>query len=180
MGPGPTVDGDAYDAVVLAMPDPQALRLLDPSSPAAALLADRDWEPSLALAAGFAARSWDLDGAFVADDPVLSWVADDGSRRGDGAPVLVAHSTPAFAAAHLDGPDAAGAGDGRRALRARARPAGARLVAGPAVDVRQAGGHPRGGVRAGGRGSGCAATAGARSKVQAAWESGDALGRALA
>ena len=39
--------------------------------------------------------------AFVNDDPSLDWVADDGRRRGDGAPVLVAHSTPSFAAEHL-------------------------------------------------------------------------------
>jgi predicted NAD/FAD-dependent oxidoreductase len=35
---------------------------------------------------------------------VLSFVADDGSRRGDDAPVLVAHSTPVFAAGHLAEP----------------------------------------------------------------------------
>ncbi len=38
----------------------------------------------------------------------LSWIADDGSRRGDGAPVLVAHSTPSWAAERLGRPDAAG------------------------------------------------------------------------
>ena len=38
---------------------------------------------------------------------MLAWVADDGRRRGDDAPVLVAHSTGDFAAAHLEDPDAA-------------------------------------------------------------------------
>ncbi|HEY0215013.1 MAG TPA: NAD/FAD-dependent oxidoreductase, partial [Cellulomonas sp.] len=53
-------------------------------------------------------RSWpDVQGAFVAGDPVLTWVADDGRRRGDGAPVLVAHSTAEFAAEHLTAPDEA-------------------------------------------------------------------------
>ncbi|MBC7373491.1 MAG: FAD-dependent oxidoreductase [Frankiales bacterium] len=110
VGPGATVDGEAYAAVVLAMPDPQALMLLDPSlSAAREAIADRQWEPVIALAAGFAARSWDdaFDGCFVNDSDVLSWIADDGRRRGDDAPVLVAHSTPGFAATRLSDPDAA-------------------------------------------------------------------------
>ena len=115
------VDGRAAAAVVLAMPDAQARRLLDPvgggadrgtTLDAVAERLDRPSDPALALSAVFAERTWDpadghLDGAFVNDDEVLSWVADDGRRRGDDAPVLVAHSTPAFAAAHLEDPQAA-------------------------------------------------------------------------
>ena len=110
VGPGPTVDGRAYDAVVLAMPDPQAARLLDPSLLAeTAAVAGRTWEPVLALAAGWDARTWDegFDGCFVEGSDVLGWIADDGRRRGDGAPVLVAHSTSPFASQHLDDPEAA-------------------------------------------------------------------------
>jgi len=108
VGPGPTVDGAAYDAVVLAMPDPQALRLLHPALvDVREQLAGRDWEPQLALLTGFARRTWDLDAAFVNGDEVLSVVADDGARRGDLAPVLVAHSTVAFATRHLHDPAAA-------------------------------------------------------------------------
>ena len=113
VGPGPTVDGTAYDAVVLAMPDPQAARLLDASlTDELAAVQDRTWEPVLALAAGWDARTWDasFDGCFVSDDDgsaVLGWIADDGRRRGDGAPVLVAHSSSSFAARHLDDPGAA-------------------------------------------------------------------------
>lgn len=110
VGPGPVLDGRAYDAVVLAMPDPQAARLLDPSLvEERSAVADRPWEPVLALAAGFDRRSWDegFDGCFVNDSPVLGWIADDGRRRGDGAPVLVAHSTSDFAASRLEDPDAA-------------------------------------------------------------------------
>jgi hypothetical protein len=110
VGPGPTVDGRAYDAVVLAMPDPQAARLLDASlADEVAAVAGRTWEPVLAVAAGWDARAWDesFDGCFVDGSDVLGWVADDGRRRGDGAPVLVAHSTSAFAAQHLHDPDAA-------------------------------------------------------------------------
>ncbi|PUA82136.1 NAD/FAD-dependent oxidoreductase [Nocardioides currus] len=101
-------------AVVLAMPDPQARRLLAPGHPLASRL-DREFEPVLALAASWSGRAWDdvapsgrFDGAFVDDDPVLAWVADDGRRRGDDAPVLVAHSTPGFARRHLEDPGAAG------------------------------------------------------------------------
>ena len=93
VGPGPTVDGTAADAVVLAMPDPQAGRLVDDRSPAAARLDGRDRRPVIAVGAGWARREWPpLTAAFVNDHPVLSLVADDGARRGDGAPVLVAHT----------------------------------------------------------------------------------------
>ena len=108
VGPGPVVDGRAYDAVVLAMPDPQALPLLVDLPDERAQLTGRDWEPVLALAVRFPTRSWDLDGCFVEGSDVLAWVADDGMRRGDGAPVLVAHSTPSLAADHLADPAAAG------------------------------------------------------------------------
>jgi predicted NAD/FAD-dependent oxidoreductase len=55
-------------------------------------------------------RSWrDFHAAFVNDAPVLEKVFDDGDRRGDRAPVLVAHSTAEFARKYLDHPaDAAG------------------------------------------------------------------------
>jgi predicted NAD/FAD-dependent oxidoreductase len=99
VGPGPVVDGEPADAVVLAMPDPQARRLVPADSPAAAELADRRWRPVVTVAAGWQRRVWEpLPAAFVNDHPVLTLVADDGDRRGDGAAVLVAHTTEAFAA----------------------------------------------------------------------------------
>jgi len=109
------VDGGAASAVVLAMPDTQASRLLGEG-----LEHDRDdlrreSEPILALAAWWPGRTWDdvvapgpFHGAFINGDDDLSWVADDGRRRGDDAPVLVAHSTPGLAARHLDDPAGAG------------------------------------------------------------------------
>jgi renalase len=106
--PGPVVDGEPADAVVLAMPDPQALRLLDPTHAATALLADREWWPVIAVAAGWTHREWaDLPAAFVNDHPVLTLIADDGARRGDGAPVLVAHTTADVARAHAAEPERA-------------------------------------------------------------------------
>ncbi len=177
IGPGPVVDGEPYDAVVLAMPDPQALRLLAAADPAVALLRDRAWEPSLALAAGFAERAWPFAGAFVHDDDVLSWVADDGSRRGDGAPVLVAHSTPGFAAARLAQPEQAGPAmvAALRGLLGLPEPAWTyvqRWTYAKPVGTREALYGLVGAVGLCGDGWG-------RSKVEAAWASGDALGRAL-
>ncbi len=110
VGPGPTLDGTSYDAVVLAMPDPQAERLLDDElTQEREAVRGRAWEPVLALAAGFADRRWDhdFDGCFVNDSPALGWIADDGRRRGDDAAVLVAHSTSAFAEEWRHDPDSA-------------------------------------------------------------------------
>ena len=105
VGPGPTVDGAAVTAVVLAMPDPQALDVLADDLVDVRRSLDRPWDPALALYAAWDARDWpDLDGAFVTGSDVLTWLADDGRRRGDGAPVLVAHSTPQLAARYLDHP----------------------------------------------------------------------------
>jgi predicted NAD/FAD-dependent oxidoreductase len=104
VAPGPTVDGQPAAAVVLAMPDPQASDLLaDELTEELAAVDGRESAPAFALAAGWDRRRWrDLDGVFVSGDPDLAWVADDGRRRGDGAPVLVAHTTAEFAAPHLD------------------------------------------------------------------------------
>ncbi|MEX5635974.1 NAD(P)/FAD-dependent oxidoreductase [Parafrankia sp. FMc2] len=109
--PGPVVDGEAVDAAVLAMPDPQALRHLAPELGAErAVLLGREWMPVLALLAGWRTRGWSpIDGAFVHEDPTIAWIADDGRRRGDNAPVLVAHSTSDFAAGRLADPPAAAA-----------------------------------------------------------------------
>ena len=105
VGPGPTVDGQPAAAVVLAMPDPQARRLLDPGYVDEINALDDPFAPVLALTARWAESSWPaVDGVFVTGDPLVSWIADDGRRRGDGASVLVAHSTPEFAAEHLDAP----------------------------------------------------------------------------
>jgi renalase len=105
----PMVDGEPAAAVVLAMPDPQAANLL-PETVAAdlGLTGRREWAPALCVWAGWPQRWWpELDGAFVDDSPVLRWVCDDGRRRGDGTPVLVAHTTAIVAAGHLGRPEAA-------------------------------------------------------------------------
>jgi renalase len=103
-----TVDGRPAAAVVLAMPDPQARRILHPELSAERAGLWAPFEPVLVLSAGWPERRWpELDGVFVHGDERLSWIADDGRRRGDGAAVLVGHCTPAWAAQHLDQPAAA-------------------------------------------------------------------------
>ncbi len=98
----------AAERAALCMPPPQAATLLDAESSLAHACRDFSYEPILALVAQWPARVWDdFHGCFVNGHEVLSFVADDGSRRGDGAAVLVAHSTPAFARGYLDDPASA-------------------------------------------------------------------------
>ena len=107
--PGPVVDGQRFAAVALAVPGPQALEILSDRLLDEREVVDRGWEPCLALVTEWDERTWrDLDGVFVENSAVLTWVADDGRRRGDDAAVLVAHSDPVLAAAHLEDPPAAG------------------------------------------------------------------------
>ena len=173
---GPQVDGGTAAAVVLAMPDPQADRLAPATTP------DAGWQPSLSVALGWSDRRWpaDLHGAFVHDSPVLEWLADDGDRRGDGAPVLVAHTTAAFAADHLDHPDRATpavVAAVRAVLGIDDDPAWTHVhrwtYAKPAAPREE----PYSLVDGVGR---CGDGWSAPSKVESAWLSGDALGRALA
>jgi predicted NAD/FAD-dependent oxidoreductase len=120
VAPGPAVDGKPACAVALAMPDPQAARLLHPALRAGPLVADRAWNPVISVALGYGHRGWErlpipgsssaslrLRAAFVNGHPDVDLIADDGDRRGDGAPVLVAHTTAARAQRHLDDPDGA-------------------------------------------------------------------------
>jgi predicted NAD/FAD-dependent oxidoreductase len=108
VGPGPRVDGEPAELVVLAMPDPEARALVEPASPAAAAVAGPPWSPAIAVAAGWRDREWpELPAAFVNDHPVLTAVADDGDRRGDRAPVLVAHTTDRVAEEYRADPERA-------------------------------------------------------------------------
>lgn len=101
-------DDRDHDAIAMCMPNAQALRLLDDSvltPELSAALGHLTYEPVIAVTLVFDRRTWDIDGVFVNDDPVLTWIADDGARRGDAAPVLVAHVHPVLSARHLDDPD---------------------------------------------------------------------------
>ncbi|MFG1675913.1 NAD(P)/FAD-dependent oxidoreductase [Micromonospora sp. NPDC049282] len=181
--PGPRVDGRAAEAVVLAMPGPQAALLLDPAlAEATRAVAAQRWSSALAAVLHFPSRRWpDFRGAFVNDHPVLSLVCDDGDRRGDGAPVLVAHTTPEFAAGHLLQPTGARSAveQAVRDLLGLPEPAASTHVhrwtyARPTV-VGEGGTY-----HLDGDGIGLAGDAYGRPRVQSAWRSGRDLGRALA
>ncbi|WP_448642426.1 NAD(P)/FAD-dependent oxidoreductase [Geodermatophilus sp. URMC 63] len=179
--PGPRVDGEEVPAAVLALPDPQARRLL-PGDLAGRLLGEREWQPSLAVVLGWDERRWpaDLHGAFVHDDPVVEWIADDGDRRGDGAPVLVAHTTGATAAAHLQDPDTAApvvAAAVRRVLGVDVPPAWTHVHRWTYARPAEPREEPF--ALAGGIGV-CGDGWRAPSKVESAWTSGHLLGTALA
>lgn len=102
------VNDEAYGAVAVCVPDPQGSPLLtDPTmTDVRSLLDDAPaWEPVMALTAVYDDVCWHpFDAMFVNDEAVLTFIADDGRRRGDDAPVLVAHSTATLAAAHLGQP----------------------------------------------------------------------------
>ena len=106
------VNGTPADAIALCLPGPQALRILDAAEPtlqqAISAAADRTWEPVIAVTTVYDERCWEeFDAVFVNGDPTLSWIANDGSRRGTGAPVLVSHLTPTAAVRHLEEPSGA-------------------------------------------------------------------------
>ncbi len=175
-------DGRRYDTVVLAMPDPQARRLLDPTTAAYGELdAGGGWDPTIAVVLEWAARDWPtFRAAFVNDSDELTSVADDGDRRGDGAPVLVAHTTARLARAHLDDPDGAIApvtAAVQRLLGISAAPVAS--TAHRWTFSRPTAQHPEPFHLSGGIGV-CGDAWGARSSVATAWASGDALGRAIA
>lgn len=181
VGPGPAVDGTGCAAVVLAMPGPQAALLLDPALTAATrAVQEQQWTSTLATVLRFPRRRWpDFAGAFVNDHPVLSLVCDDGDRRGDGEPVLVAHTTAEFAGRHLLQPTgAAGAvEEAVRDLLALPEPASDVHVHRWTYAKPSAG--STGAYHLDTDGIGLAGDAFGPPRVQTAWLSGRALGRAL-
>jgi predicted NAD/FAD-dependent oxidoreductase len=173
----------AAPITVLAMPDPQARRLLPSDSAVAASLDDgAGWAPTIAVALGWDEAVWprSIHGVFVNGSPTLTFVADDGDRRGDGAPVLVAHSTPGLAARYLSDPDAAIAPI-TEAVRALLdiNLAPSWSYAHRWTFARTLAGHPEPYLLRDGIGV-CGDGWGATSSVGTAWASGDALGRAIA
>lgn len=108
---GVLVGDEVFDSAAVCMPDPQAARLLTHPSVANAqeLLVDAPtWEPVMALTTVYDRDCWaPFDAMFVNDDAAITFIANDGSRRGDGAPVLVTHSSAPAALAHLGDPIAA-------------------------------------------------------------------------
>lgn len=170
------VDGEDAGEVVLAMPSPQAARLVG-EAPGAA----QEWEPVIAVVIRWDERQWDADlhGAFAEGDADVSFLADDGDRRGDGAPVLVVHTTAERARRHLDDPDAAIApvlAATRRLLRIDVEPAATHAHRWTFARPARTTGKPF--FRSAGL-SACGDAWGDSAAVRTAWASGDALGRVL-
>jgi hypothetical protein len=111
---------------------------------------------------------------FVNDHPVLATICDDGDRRGDRAPVLVAHSTAAFAREH--------AGDDPRDEMAKAVGEVLGIAAAPSVTIRHwpyAQPRPGHGQYAREGNVYLCGDAFGRPRVQTAWLSGRAAARAI-
>lgn len=110
-------------ALVLAIPAPQALALLSPlgsldQNPLdpiyLAQLAGAEYEACITVMAGYAPEleqtlemskpAWQI--ATFPQDPILAWVGIDSTKRGQPPqPLVVLHSTPTFAAQHLENTD---------------------------------------------------------------------------
>lgn len=89
--------------IALCMPIPQAVKLF----PQAREINPCAWEPVISVSMLFDENYWPkFDGVFVNDDSVVTWIANDGSRRGDQAPALVAHVHPVLSSHHLTDPTA--------------------------------------------------------------------------
>ncbi len=98
-------------AVVIAIPAPQTLALLEPLSaniPTQILTQLRSvtFHPCLAVMAGYSTRyqsdlpQW--QGMRISDDPDLAWIAIESSKRKTAQPVVVLHGTSQFTVEHLD------------------------------------------------------------------------------
>lgn len=89
------------ERVALCMPIPQAQRIY----PEASSINPCMWEPVISVSMLFDQHYWhEFDGVFINNDFELTWIANDGSRRGDGAPALVAHVQPVLSSHHLTNP----------------------------------------------------------------------------
>lgn len=100
------VDNEEFSAVAVCVPDPQAAQFIDASLASThEILKEIAWEPVIAVTAVFEAGTLPkFDGIFVNDHPVLTWIANDGHRRGNEDPVVVAHVHPQVAAQYLTDP----------------------------------------------------------------------------
>jgi len=98
---------ERYDALLLALPAPQAARLLEPLLPLTALQATSVvmkpcWTAMLRLEQRYDPG---YDAAFVNHDP-LRWLARDSSKPGrEGAEVWVAQASAEWSAAHIEAVD---------------------------------------------------------------------------
>lgn len=98
---GATDDYGAFDKVLIALPAPQAVRLLDAAPRLREVAAAVRYRPCWAVMLGLTERyAVELDGAFVADS-ALAWIARDSSKPGRlGTEAWVLHASPAWSSAY--------------------------------------------------------------------------------
>jgi renalase len=176
------VDGDACRGVALAVPSPEALDLLDERLVDERSAGSVPFDPCLVAVVEYADRRWaELDAVFVNDSAVLTFVVDDGRRRGDGCPLLVAYVSPVLSAAHLSNPERVLGpvlAELEGVLGITDAPAEAQVVAWPYATPRTP--DPRPYFLGRHRVGLCGDAWHAPSRLESAYLSGRALGRALA
>ncbi len=105
---GVLVDDVKFSAAALCLPEPQAKKFVNENlTDIHKTLDEISWSPVIAVTAVFEPGQLpQFDGVFVNEHPVLTWIANDGHRRGNNDPVVVAHVHPDLAALHLLDPTA--------------------------------------------------------------------------
>ncbi len=115
----------AFDAVVLALPSPEAAALAHGLTDLEGRMAEVRWDPCWTAMLGLTRRSGvDFDGAFVTDDPILGWIARDSAKpmreRGDGiAERWLLQARPSWSRNYLEMSEADAARWMQRAFAAR-------------------------------------------------------------
>ena len=98
-------DGHSYAGVAVTCPSPEALAILDPGLVSLREAATTVFDPCVVAVLEYADRSWlEFDACFVNDSALITFVVDDGRRAGDGHPTLVVYGSPVLSAAHLGDP----------------------------------------------------------------------------
>lgn len=98
-------DLGVFDVVLVCVPGPQAVTLLEPVAPALAAMARTAvMHPTLATMVVLQDRpAIPYDGAFLNDDPVMAWIARDASKPGREAhETWVLHASRPWSTEHVD------------------------------------------------------------------------------
>jgi renalase len=106
-GPEGELDDGGFDLVVLALPSPLAVQLLQDVSPLTQRVASVSWDSCWAAMLALARPSGiDFDAAFINDDPILGWIARESSKPGrkrqrGAAETWILHAHPAWSGTYL-------------------------------------------------------------------------------
>lgn len=100
---GEGIGEDVFDAVLSAIPSPQAGPLLASAGYEPSGLAPERYAPCLAAMLGFS-ESLDLDPSQTIDDEAIAWIADNGSKPGRESELecVVVHAGAEWSRAHIE------------------------------------------------------------------------------